>query len=171
MTHGLDVDGLKIRAAASCDAPLFAALHASCFVSRESPEGIGRWNENEPWNESAMAQFIAGPRTVCLIAAIAGDEPVGFLIARAAAAEAELLTIGVLLGHRKRGIGQALLREAVAVLRPGGIRQLFLEVEETNTPALSLYRGLGAVPVGRRPGYYENGADAAVLRLDLQARP
>ena len=165
MTHGLDVDGLKIRAAAQYDAPLFAALHASCFVSRESSEG------NEPWNESAMAQFIAGPRTVCLIAAIAGDEPVGFLIARAAADEAELLTIGVLPGHRKRGIGQALLREAVAVLRPGGIRQLFLEVEETNTPALSLYRGLGAVPVGRRPGYYENGADAAVLRLDLQARP
>jgi len=168
---GLELNGLEIRAATPYDAPLVAALHGACFCSRESLDSDGPRNENGPWNESAMAQFIAGPGTVCLIAAIAGNEPIGFLIVRAAADEAELLTIGVLPDHRKRGAGQALLREAAGRLRPGGARRLFLEVEETNGPALALYRGLGAVPVGRRPRYYENGADAAVLCLDLQARP
>ena len=165
MTDGPDVDALEVRAAGPFDASVLAALHAACFDSSKTPGGEG------PWNDNAMAQFIAGPGTACLIATIAEDDPIGLLIARAAADEAELLTIGVLPGHRKRGVGQALLRKAIALLRPGGVRGLFLEVDETNTPALALYRRLGATQVGHRPSYYENGADAAVLCLDLRARP
>jgi ribosomal-protein-alanine N-acetyltransferase len=52
-------------------------------------------------------------------------------------------------------------------LRAGGARQLFLEVEEGNEAALQLYRSLGAIPVGRRAGYYEHGADGAIFSLAL----
>lgn len=116
-----------------------------------------------------MAQFIAGPSTLCLLANTAAleTEPAGFLIARGAADEAEILTIGVRADYRGRGFGRALLEHAAESLREAGVLRLFLEVDETNAPALALYRGLGAVAVGRRPGYYENGGDAAVLRLDL----
>lgn len=115
-----------------------------------------------------MAQFIAGPGTVCRIAS-AGADPAGFLIARAMLDEAELLTIGVLPEHRRRHIGRALLDDAVAALRPIGVRRLFLEVDQNNAAALGLYQALGATKVGQRPRYYENGADAAILSLDLGA--
>ena len=117
-----------------------------------------------------MAQFIAGPDTLCLIASAVDDSggaPAGFLIARKAADEAELLTLGVAPAFRRMGLGRALLNEASAMLRASGARQLFLEVEEGNEAALQLYRSLGAIPVGRRPRYYDHGADAAIFSLAL----
>jgi ribosomal-protein-alanine N-acetyltransferase len=91
----------------------------------------------------------------------------GFLIARKAADEAEILTFCVAPACRNMGLGRALLETAVKELRSAGIRQLFLEVEEGNEAALKLYRSLGAVEVGKREGYYEHGADAAIFSLAL----
>ncbi|ODS01045.1 hypothetical protein AUC68_11685 [Methyloceanibacter methanicus] len=157
--HGAEV---RIRPAVPVEAALLTALHGACFDGALGPRPT-------PWDDAAMSRFIAGPPTLCLLATVAAPEPApaGFLIARTAADEAELLTIGVLAAYRGRGFGRALLQHAAKSLREAGIRQLFLEVDETNAPALALYRGLGAVAVGRRPGYYENGGNAAVLRLDL----
>ena len=58
----------------------------------------------------------------------------------------------------------------MAELRAAGTQRLFLEVEDGNDAALGLYRSLGAVPVGRREKYYDNGADAAIFSLALSAR-
>jgi ribosomal protein S18 acetylase RimI-like enzyme len=40
-------------------------------------------------------------------------------------------------------------------------------VDKGNEAALALYRSLGAQPIGRRPRYYEHGADAAIFSLAL----
>ncbi|WP_108682184.1 GNAT family N-acetyltransferase [Methyloceanibacter sp. wino2] len=165
MTRHEDAAGVRIRRTTPFDAALFAALHQSCFATGEQS------HQQRAWDEAAMAQFIAGPSTLCLLATVGAEDaqPAGFLIARAAGDEAELLTIGVVADLRKRGVGRALLRHAAEALKSSGIRALFLEVDETNATALALYRQLGAEAVGRRPGYYEDGGDAAVLRLDLQS--
>jgi ribosomal-protein-alanine N-acetyltransferase len=142
------------------DAALLAALHGSCFA--------------RAWDEAAMAQFIGAPDTLCLIAsALDGAQcaPAGFLIARKAADEAELLTLGVVPATRRIGLARALLGQACATLRSSGAKQLFLEVEQGNEAALHLYRSLGAVEVGRRPRYYEHGADAAIFSLALSTSP
>jgi [ribosomal protein S18]-alanine N-acetyltransferase len=148
-----------IQRASPAQAGLMAALHAGCF---DRPS-------DRPWDEAAMTQFIAGPGTVCLIgfANDAGQVPAGLLIARIAADEAELLTLGVVPACRRTGLGRALLEEATAGLRAKGAQRLFLEVEDGNTAARALYRVLGAEPVGRRTRYYENGADAAIFCLAL----
>ena len=91
----------------------------------------------------------------------------GLLIARKAADEAEILTLCVAPVCRNVGLGRALLETAVKELRSAGVRQLFLEVEESNDAALKLYRALGAVPVGKRQRYFESGADAAIFSLAL----
>lgn len=148
-----------IHRASPRDAQIMAVLHASSFP--------------KPWDGAAMAQFIAGPDTVCLIAMAldsSGGRPSGFLIARRAADEAELLTLAVAPSCRRAGLGKALLKTAMAILGESGARQLFLEVEEGNEAALGLYRSLGAKAVGRRDRYYENGADAAIFSLALSAR-
>ena len=147
---------ILVDRATPIDAGLMAALHASCFA--------------RAWDDAAMAQFIAGPDTLCLIASVVANSvaaSAGLLIARKAADEAELLTLGVAPNCRRMGLGRALLHTAMATLRASGTKQLFLEVEEGNGAAVALYRSLGAVAVGQRPGYYEHGADAAMFSLAL----
>jgi len=117
-----------------------------------------------------MAQFIGSPDVLCLIASTGDAQasaPGGLLIARNAADEAELLTLGVVPCRRRKGLGRSLLASAIEVLRAGGTRRLFLEVETGNTAALALYRSLGAEEVGRRKAYYAHGADAAIFSLAL----
>jgi len=146
---------LAMHRAAPADAPIMAAIHATCF----SP----------PWNEAVMSQLLASPGVLCLIGATAEivASPAGLLIARRAADEAELLTLAVAPPCRHAGLGRALLERAIADLRASGARQLFLEVDEGNAAAIALYRAFGARPVGKRPGYYESGANAVIFSLAL----
>jgi ribosomal-protein-alanine N-acetyltransferase len=147
---------LAVTRAGQHDVLLMAAIHRSCFT--------------RAWDEAAMAQFLASPEVLCLIGSMAnssGSMAGGLLIARKADDEAEILTFCVAPSCRSAGLGRALLEAAVTALRESGAKQLFLEVEEGNEAALKLYRGFGAVPVGKREGYYEHGADAAIFSLAL----
>ena len=151
---------IVVQRATLADAPLMAAIHATSF---DQPS-------DRPWDEAAMAQLISNPGVICLIGSVTGKDSGGLLIARRAADEAELLTLGVMPACRRTGLGRALLTRAIDDLRASGAAQLFLEVADGNASALALYRSLGAAPVGRRPGYYEDGADATIFSLALSHR-
>lgn len=147
---------IVIDRATPFDAGLLAVLHQACFA--------------RPWDEPVMATFIAAPNTLCLLGTMSDDRsrtPAGFLIARKAADEAELLTLAVAPEWRRSGLGKALLKSAMAILTESGARKLFLEVEDGNHAALELYHSLDATAVGRRARYYEHGADAAIFSLAL----
>jgi [ribosomal protein S18]-alanine N-acetyltransferase len=147
---------IVIDRATPLDAGLMAALHRSCFP--------------RPWDEAAMATFIASPDTLCLLGSVnhqTEPAPAGFLIARKAADEAELLTLAVVPGRRRAGVARALLTAAMAMLGESGAKQLLFEVEEGNDAAVEIYRSLGATVVGRRARYYEHGADAVIFSLAL----
>ena len=133
-----------------------AAIHRACFA--------------KPWDEAAMAQFVASPEALCLVGSTAdssGGTLGGLLIARKAADEAEILTFCVAPACRNAGLGRALLETAVQELHEVGAKRLLLEVADGNEAALKLYRSLGAVLVGKRERYYEHGADAAIFSLAL----
>ena len=70
-----------------------------------------------------------------------------------------------------RGVGRGLLETHIGALAARGVARLFLEVDEQNTAATKLYRGLSFETVGKRPAYYrkQDGtfATALVMRLDL----
>lgn len=154
MTATNTAPAIAARRAGPFDAASIAALHAACFA--------------RGWDEAAMAQFLAAPSCLCLIAALAPEAPPqGFLIARIAGDEAELLTLAVDPACRRRGLGRALLNEAIGALRAAGAKQMFLEVEDGNGAARRLYESHGAIPVGKRKAYYEHGADASIFCLAL----
>lgn len=94
------------------------------------------------------------------------NEVAGFVVLRRTAPdEAEILNLAVAPARRRQGLARRLLEHA-ALARPVA---LFLEVRESNHGAQALYRALGFTAYGRRPGYYERPAEAAVLmRRDPQ---
>jgi ribosomal-protein-alanine N-acetyltransferase len=147
-------NSIALRIATLDDTSQLSQLHARCF-----PRG---------WDEASIGTFVADP--ACAVFVASADEANachGFLIARAASGEAEILTLAVDPAHRRHGIARALLAATIARLKLAGITQLFLEVDTGNEAAEGLYRGFGATPVGHRQAYYEHGADAAIFSLAL----
>ncbi|SOC83996.1 ribosomal-protein-alanine N-acetyltransferase [Ensifer adhaerens] len=99
------------------------------------------------------------------------DGVAGFVLSRAAAGEAEILSIGVTSRVARLGLGWRLMRAALADIVARDAATVFLEVDETNTAARGLYSKLGFQKVAERPAYYA-GPDgkktaAHVMRLDL----
>jgi len=69
------------------------------------------------------------------------------------------LGLMVAASHRRRGIGTALLDEAVHWAREGGVRKLELHVFPWNTAAIALYEKFGFVQEGYRKAHYRRGSD------------
>jgi len=64
------------------------------------------------------------------------------------------LGLMVATGHRRRGLGKALLEEAIRWARDSGIRKLELHVFPWNDPALRLYEAFGFEREGLRREHY-----------------
>lgn len=124
------------------------------------------------WEPGECAALLADPLvTADGVFAGATPNPIGFVMSRKAADEAEILSIVVAPSRRGGGFARTLLGAHLARLAATGIAQVFLEVEEGNLPAENLYRHFGFREVGRRKGYYpkpDGGRAAAIaMRLDL----
>jgi ribosomal-protein-alanine acetyltransferase len=89
----------------------------------------------------------------------------GFLVARAVAEEAEVLNLCVDPSKRRTGHAAALLNTAVDELLQLHVKAIFLEVRLSNQPAISFYEKHGFLRNGRRPGYYQNPTEDAVLMM------
>ena len=92
----------------------------------------------------------------------------GFLVARVADADVEILNLAVHSAVRRQGIATQLLSAALAHARFLAAKNCFLEVRHTNSAAISLYLRHGFIQVGCRPAYYsEPLADALLFKLSL----
>jgi [ribosomal protein S18]-alanine N-acetyltransferase len=132
-------------------AGLIAGMHHVCFA--------------EPWSEKAMAELLALPGVYGWLAA--GEQPEGFVLARVAADEAEILTILVLPPYRRQGVAERLLGAAFDNAKMQGAEKMYLEVASSNESAQQLYTKVGFTLVGRRKAYYASGADALLLARDI----
>ena len=92
----------------------------------------------------------------------------GYVVTWLVADEAELANLAVAPDRRRQGIGRYLLDAAMVEAVAGGAASLYLEVRESNVAARALYGARGFVAVGRRPSYYRNPAEDALL---LRYRP
>jgi ribosomal-protein-alanine N-acetyltransferase len=137
-------------AATAAEAPALAALHAAAFPPAER------------WGADAIRLMLELPGGFGL-----RIEGAGFVLARVAADEAEILTLAVAPEARRRGHAGALLAGAMAAAAAHGAVTMFLEVSEHNLAARALYAMAGFAEAGRRRRYYADGADALVLRSSL----
>jgi ribosomal-protein-alanine N-acetyltransferase len=92
----------------------------------------------------------------------------GYAVLYVVADQAELANLAVAPAVRGRGVGRALLESVLAVAQELDVREIFLEVRQSNYVAQRLYRSVGFVPVALRRGYYEAPVeDALVMVLRL----
>ena len=156
------VSDAALQAAGGLDAPVIAALQNDVFPA-------------ERWSESDVASLIEGPGAIAFLAT--GRDygevmPLAFALARQAADEAEILTIGVLADVRGKGLGRRLVEAVADKARARGARRLHLEVAARNTAARDLYANLQFAEVGRRENYYDDRGDgpddAVLLARDLR---
>ncbi|MGD9614145.1 MAG: GNAT family N-acetyltransferase [Alphaproteobacteria bacterium] len=133
-------------------------MHGACF-----PE--------EPWDAGAFERILALHGVFGCLAWL-GEAPSGFVVARDLGGEAEILTLCVLPGMRRRGVGRALLREVIAQAGRRRLGSVVLEVAADNEAARLLYGAAGFARVGTRPRYYRRGRvviDALILRVPTGA--
>ena len=113
-----------------------------------------------------------GPGAV-VFAGEAADGPLGFVLLRRLAGEAEIITLAVRPDRRRCGVGRALVQAAVGAAAASHAEVMWLEVAVDNEAAIALYHCAGFETVGRRPRYYANGGgeatDALVMRHVLNS--
>ncbi|MBZ5527715.1 MAG: ribosomal protein S18-alanine N-acetyltransferase [Acidobacteriia bacterium] len=125
-------------------------------IGRQCPEAAG-------WPEESYARLEElGYRGWV---AVAGEEICGFLVARCAAGEAEILNLAVKPERRRQGHARGMLRAAMEGLKAEGVREVYLEVRESNAGAQAFYEGAGFERSGRRLSYYEQPKEDAVCMV------
>ena len=143
-----------IEAARAEQAELLGDLHARAF--------------DKAWSAPEIAKLLENTAVFALIAR--GAEAQGFVMAWAAAGDAELLTVAVVPEARRKGVGASLVTSAGVAALVRGAASMHLEVAEDNAAARALYAKLGYEEAGRRHAYYagEGGSvDAIVMRRTL----
>jgi ribosomal-protein-alanine N-acetyltransferase len=143
-----------IEAARAEQAELLGELHARAF--------------DKAWSANEIAKLLENTAVFALISR--GAEAQGFVMAWAAAGDAELLTVAVVPQARRKGVGASLVTSAGVAALVRGAASMHLEVAEDNAAARALYAKLGYEEAGRRHAYYagEGGSvDAIVMRRNL----
>jgi ribosomal-protein-alanine N-acetyltransferase len=131
---------------------------------------IERVSFPNPWHESTFRGEIQN-RSISFPLVIVQKEDnqvVGYIVFWQIGEEVQVNNIAIHPEFRRQGLGEALLRHALARVKQQGANFVTLEVRQSNFAAQALYRKLGFQPLGVRRFYYSNPAeDAIVMGLDL----
>jgi [ribosomal protein S18]-alanine N-acetyltransferase len=142
-----------IHAATANDAESLARLHGECFA--------------QSWNKIAFEKLLRQPANFAFLGGANHNSLVSFVLARVAADESEILTLGTAGAARRNGFARGLVQAAATEAQARGAKVIFLEVAAANAPARAFYDALGFAVAGLRPAYYPglNGAQADALTL------
>jgi ribosomal-protein-alanine N-acetyltransferase len=125
--------------------------------------------EAAQWPLESYERMTHLPGAVALVCETAAGVT-GFLIARQVADEAEVLNLAVLTEARRQDQASALLGAALDQFRSSGVLRMFLEVRESNQPAIAFYAKHGFIASGRRKAYYRDPVEDA-LCMEMKFSP
>lgn len=131
-----------------------AALEKICF--------------SDPWSQRSIASELDNKLAYWLVA-LEGDTVAGYIGSQTVMEETDMMNVAVHPDYRRKGIAEALVDGLVEALKERGSHCLTLEVRASNAPAKNLYEKLGFSQIGRRPNYYRNPReDALILRKEWE---
>ena len=131
-----------------------AAIEKECF---------GR----DAWSEKSVSGELTNALALWLVA-VEGETVAGYVGSQTVCNETDMMNVAVTADFRRRGIGEQLVTALVEELKTIDSHCLTLEVRASNTSAQAMYEKLGFVEIGRRPRYYQNPKeDALILRKEF----
>ncbi len=130
------------------DLPDVAAIERRCF--------------SDPWSLSALAESLEDPCARMMVALYSGVV-CGYVCIMLTDENGYIPRVCVLPAYRRRGVATALMDAAEAAARVYGCTDITLEVRESNSAAIALYESLGFQPLGKRPGFYTDPIEAAIV--------
>ena len=146
---------ITYRVATAFDLPVFASLDKELFPY-------------SPWSSSQYKEEFSSPTRHFVVAVDDQQSIVGYAgVFAPGAAEADILTVGVVPTHRGKGIAKALMGMITNWAKEQGSIAMMLEVKVDNAEAIGLYESLGYSKLNVRKDYFGAGLDALVMRLDL----
>ena len=123
---------------------------------------------NDPWSVNAITSELNNPLSLWVVA-MDGEKLVGYVGSQSVMGWADMMNIAVAPDFRRMGVAAKLIDELVDRLKANQVNCLTLEVRASNEPAIALYQKFGFEQVGRRPNYYRNPKeDALILRKEWE---
>lgn len=113
---------------------------------------------SRPWNEISIEAELQNEFSKFYVA-VENGRGVGYVGLYALTGEADIVRVAVLPEYRQKGIARAVLSKSLESVEG----DVFLDVRESNTAAINLYKSLGFYDTGVRKDYYSNPTENAVL--------
>jgi ribosomal-protein-alanine N-acetyltransferase len=131
---------------------------------------IERLSFPQPWSLASFRRELSLSFSRLMLAVLDGETQdagriAGYLCRWLVAGESHILNIAAHPDMRRRGVGTALMAEAVAEAQARRASLMILEVRRSNLEARSLYRKFGFEERRLRRNYYGPGEDALVMEL------
>lgn len=121
-----------------------------------------------PWSREAYSHEVAGNDFAYYQVALMDGKVVGYCGMWTILDEAHVTTIAVHPAHRGRGLGNRLLHRLICEAKRRSCIKMTLEVRPSNHTAIKLYTKTGFISHGKRPGYYtDTGEDAIIMWMDI----
>jgi ribosomal-protein-alanine N-acetyltransferase len=149
--------GFDLRPMAEQDLLEVVEIEETCGLSRWGWEGYHTELLSDKDGLMMIACPLAGARNP------AGERLGGFIAARLMADELHINNVAVREQYRRSGIGGALLSTVLERGKQRGARKAFLEVRVSNVAARALYARHGFETVGKRPCYYSQPVEDALV--------
>ena len=136
------------------DVPRVAEIEKECFSVPFTEVDILSYMENTIWH---------------FLVAKSGDEVIGYISFTVILDECQIVNVAVDPSARKIGVGSLLLSHFLDYVKSKGASSIYLEVRESNAPAIGLYKKFGFGEIGISKNHYSKPTENAILmNLELK---
>ncbi|MCR5439947.1 MAG: ribosomal protein S18-alanine N-acetyltransferase [Selenomonas sp.] len=144
----MGLESLSFREMAPEDADAVEIVEKACFAI--------------PWSRESFWKEAANENTVYLLA-LDGERVIGYAGCWISFEECQITNVAILPEYRGQGIGTKLFGAIIDVVKAKGVTAMTLEVRPSNAPARALYARYGFKDAGRRPHYYQDDGEDAII--------
>jgi ribosomal-protein-alanine N-acetyltransferase len=118
----------------------------------------------DPWSRNAFRTDLSNKMAWPMVAEFE-KKVVGYSNIYIVAGEVQIGNFAVAPGFRNRGVARKMMGEIFQKAGESNCHTIFLEVRESNVPAMELYKSYGFVSSGKRKDYYTNPNENAIIMV------